>query len=225
MAFLGAISSVKATIIRIDFNGTISSLSAPFDGEPLFGVGSTIAGYYVYDDSIPLSYPAGYGNLGEASDNMGRFPALIEFEATLNNGGNSSAIDNSLIDSGDIWLTGNDSDPFEPVDFDQFSIIVNFFQLGPQAIAAISLTMRGDADRFTSGLTLSDTSTDLLNGDFSPYQINIVAGTGLNIVNGTGPFSYSAAVIPEPSITAAAVGFIVFLVAYTRKRIRPTGRP
>ena len=85
-----AATQLQADHVRIDFNAVVTSLSAPFVSEPLFNVGSTISGYYIYDDTTAFSSSA--------------FPALIDFQATLTRTGSPIFMTSS---DGSVRLSNN----------------------------------------------------------------------------------------------------------------------
>lgn len=203
--FSVSLQSLSASIIKIDFSGTITTLNAPFVTEALFAVGSTLNGYYIYDDAVALTSSA--------------FPALIEFKAELTRPASPIHL---ISTNGDLRLTNNFTRPFglPSQDFDQFRIDANIpnTDLEGAYFNGVSLYMRGPIDTFSSNPILSDASYGILNNSFTPYLFNVQAPSGsIYGVVGEGSFIYSATLIPEFASSCTLMGLCSILFAVNLK--------
>ncbi len=187
--------SASAALVRINFSATVSSISAPFVSEPLFQVGSTIDGYYIYNDSTPKS--------------GGNFPALVLFEATLTRSGTPIFMSSN---NGAVWLTDGGST-------DTFRIDANVpdLNLSGAYINGLSLYARSSVSEFTSGSSLSAATPGILQSRFAPYTFSLQAPSGSFYgIEASGTFTYAA--IPEPSTTATYCGLTVLAILAYRRR-------
>lgn len=200
---LAWVAQLQAEHVRIDFNAVVASLSAPFVSEPLFNVGSTLSGYYIYDDSTALS--------------AGAFPALIDFQATLTRAGSPIAMTSS---NGAVRLSNNVQFPSgSGTTYDVFRIDANVPELSLDGayINGLVLYARAANTELVSGSTLSLATPGLYANRFVPYMFSLQAPSGSFYgIEATGSFTYTA--VPEPAAWGVFAGLITAGVATRRRR-------